>query len=153
MSLTGDLTHALEEALRLDTQGRTANAETRARWARLLEEAGAGTAVAGGFAAGMAGSAAAATRWTVDELAAVDRAILRAAAERGRFTADDVWAELPTDFPVTKGLGGRLVAAANRGAIVRTLETITSAREGAHGHGQRLAVWQRVAPHEAAAGA
>lgn len=104
------------------------------------------------FAAGMAGSNAAGAKWSDDERDAVDRAIRRAAASCRTFTADDVWAELPRDFPVTKGLAGRLVAAANAGAIRRTGDTVVSERTGAHGHGQRLGVWRRVDPHLPAAG-
>lgn len=151
MSLASELGAALAEAYRLDTSGRSASSDTRAKWARLLEQAGQGKATPEGFAAGMAGSAAAAGRWDEWQLSAVDRAIIRAAASLGRFTADDVWAELPADFPVTKGLGARLVAAANRGVIVRTVDTVTSRRDGRHGHGQRLAVWQRVHAHAEAA--
>ncbi len=150
MSLNRALAAALAEAYRLDTQGRSANADTRARWAKLLEQAGAGKATPEGFALGMAGSALAATRWTDEQVAAVDRAILRAAAGANRFTADDVWAELGDGIPVTKGLAGRLMAAAHRGAIVRTLDTVTSTREGVHGHGQRLAVWVGVRAEDAA---
>lgn len=145
--LERDLAAALAQAVRLDNVGACADTATRRRWALLLAEA---EVPVSGFAAGVAGSALAATKWDEDQAAAVDRAILRAALTYpAGFTADDVWAELPANFPVTKGLASRLMAQARRGAIVRTLRTVTSKREGTHGRGQRLAVWQRV-PHEAA---
>jgi hypothetical protein len=96
------------------------------------------------FERGLEGSARAAAKWTADEVAQVDAAI-EAVADRCRnvrtFTADDVWVELGSGFLVTKGLAGRLIAAANRGVLVNMGRTVLSKREGEHGHGQRLTVW------------
>lgn len=95
--------------------------------------------------AGIAASdLAAAYRWTPDELRAVDRAIEICAQGYDRFTADHIWRLLGDDFPVTKGLAGRLMAARNRRLIVGTGEIAFSQREGAHGHGQRLAIWKSL---------
>ncbi len=100
-----------------------------------------------GFDRGMEGSARAAAKWTDDEVKAVDDAILAVARRKdeakgwGDFTADDIWTELGDGFLVTKGLSGRLVAAANRGVIYNTDRTVLSTREGEHGHSQKLTVW------------
>ena len=58
-------------------------------------------------------------RWTRPEQNQVDAAIAHVAKTKGIFTADDVWQHLGDDFPVTKGLAGRLNAASRRG-IIRT---------------------------------
>jgi hypothetical protein len=104
------------------------------------------------------GTARAARKWTDDEVAAVDKAIAtvaRKAASRapflgavdgaGVFTADNVWRELGPEFPVTKGLTGRLIKAANDGIIRNTGTTRIADRGGDHDHGQRLCVWQAIA--------
>ena len=96
------------------------------------------------IAAGMAGSAAAAARWTAAQEATVDSAIRGAAERSPEITADHVWAVLPETFPVTKGLGSRLVAARRAGIIAPTDRVTTSQRKGVHGHGQRLAVWRSL---------
>lgn len=100
------------------------------------------------FARGMEGSARAAAKWTAEELAQVDAAIVSVAARartsrpmRPEFTADDVWLELGDEFLVTKGLAGRLIAASNRGVCHNAGRTVLSERDGEHGHGQRLTVW------------
>lgn len=80
-------------------------------------------------------------KWTPDQQQAVDAAIAVVARAKGRFTADDVWAQLGTDFPVTKGLAGRLNAAVRRGVIRNTGEVAHAKRGGAHDHAQRLTVW------------
>lgn len=116
------------------------------------------------------GTARAARRWTDEEVAAVDRAIRTVAAKCvakfreqrapahvddvllhvGRsdplleFTADNVWRELGPEFPVTKGLTGRLIAAKGDGVIRNTGTTRIADRGGDHDHGQRLTVWQAV---------
>lgn len=109
-----------------------------------------------GFDKGMAGSARAAAKWTDEEVTQVDDAIANVCNrllaqgseweddEVGAFTADDVWAELGPEFLVTKGLSGRLIAAANRGMIRSTGTTIISGRDGEHGHGQRLTLWEVI---------
>lgn len=98
-----------------------------------------------GFAAGLAGSAAASRAWTPEEVEAIDKAIRRAAFTAGAagFTADDVWKLCP-NVPVTKGLAARLNAAARAGWIRNTGETRTADRGGKHDHGQRLSVWVGV---------
>lgn len=88
-----------------------------------------------------AGSALAARRWTPEEVARVDAAIRTAAATGREFTADDVWELLP-GLLVTKGLAGRLMAAANAGLIRNTGKTAQARRGGEHDHAQRLSVWQ-----------
>lgn len=88
-----------------------------------------------------AGIARAAARWTGDELNAVDEAIATVARRGHPFTTDDVWNTLPVGFPVTKGIAGRLIAAANAGTIANSGTTVTSIRKGPHGHAQRLTVW------------
>jgi len=79
--------------------------------------------------------------WTQDQIHEVDRAILRVADRLDSFTADDIWEELGSGFPVTKGLAARLVSAQRRELITSTDRTRRSARGGAHDHGQRLTVW------------
>jgi hypothetical protein len=88
-----------------------------------------------------AGIARAAARWTPEELADVDHAIATVAERGVPFTTDDVWNTLPAGFPVTKGIAGRLISAANAGVIRNTGDTVISIRQGAHGHRQRLTVW------------
>lgn len=110
------------------------------------------------------GTLRAAAKWTQEEAAAVDQAI-RDVAHRKRssvdpglrswaiddgwvdleFTAADVWAELGPGFTVTKGLAGRLIAAAHAGLIANTGRT-TIAPKDAPGpnHGQRLTVWRAL---------
>ena len=80
-------------------------------------------------------------KWSPDQQAAVDAAIAVVARAKGRFTADDVWAQLGPDFPVTKGLAGRLNAAVRRKLIVNTGEVAHAKRGGLHDHAQRLTVW------------
>ena len=63
-------------------------------------------------------------------------------AQRGEpFTADDVWAELPADFPVNKGIASVLNTRVRAGIIINTGRTVISQRTGEHGHAQRLTVW------------
>jgi hypothetical protein len=85
--------------------------------------------------------AVAKAKWTPEQQAAVDAAIAVVARAKGRFTADDVWAQLGADFPVTKGLAGRLNAAVRRELIVNTGEVAHAKRGGLHDHAQRLTVW------------
>lgn len=80
-------------------------------------------------------------KWSPDQQAAVDAAIAVVARAKGRFTADDVWGQLGPDFPVTKGLAGRLNAAVRRKLIVNTGEVAHAKRGGLHDHAQRLTVW------------
>lgn len=96
------------------------------------------------FDRGMEGSEQAALRWTLDQVLAVDKAIRVVAERKQSFTADDVWAELGDEFPVTKGLSGRLKAAKNRGVLASTGDTAIASRGGSHDHGQRLAVWRSL---------
>jgi hypothetical protein len=60
------------------------------------------------------------------------------------FTADDIWIRLGDDFPVTKGMAARLIAASRRGLIENTGETRFSTRGGAHCHNQRLTLWRSL---------
>jgi hypothetical protein len=87
------------------------------------------------------------TRWTMFERWQVDRAIEKVASMRERFTTDAVWHVLGPDFPVTKGMTGRLMAAKGQGMIVPTGEVVFSQRTGEHGHGQRLSVWRSLVAH------
>jgi hypothetical protein len=97
------------------------------------------------FEVGMAASEAAADhKWTPIEAHMVASVIALLAQGRRPFTADDIWAELPADFPVTKGLASALNAQVRAGIIVSTGRTITSKRKGEHGHAQRLTVWSGV---------
>jgi hypothetical protein len=96
------------------------------------------------FERGMAGSAKAARKWTDDQIAQVDRAIRRVAYFMPRWTVDDVWQQLPADFPVNKGIGARLNKAARAGMIRATDRTQISKRTNEHGHGQRLTVWETI---------
>lgn len=96
------------------------------------------------FDRGMAASAASARRWTDEQVLQVDAAIIACRKFQAEFTADDIWARLPKDFPVTKGLAARLNAAANRGLIVATDRTRKSTRTDTHGHGQRLTIWRSL---------
>jgi hypothetical protein len=59
----------------------------------------------------IASQSSADARWTRIEQNQVDAAIAHVAKTKGIFTADDVWQHLGADFPVTKGLAGRLNAA------------------------------------------
>lgn len=87
------------------------------------------------------GTARAASCWTLEEIKAVDAAIDTVALLKEEFTADDVWEVLGPDFPVTKGLAGRLRSAVSRGMIRGTGKTAIARRGGSHDHGQRFNVW------------
>ena len=80
-------------------------------------------------------------RWTREQVADVDAAIRAVASFRRTFTTDDVWLELGPNFPIGKGITGRLNAAAHAGRIVSTGATVISVRKGEHGKSQRLTVW------------
>jgi hypothetical protein len=99
-------------------------------------------APAGAYEAGIAASELAARhRWTFLERLQVDGAIRAVAGRLAEFTADDVWSELGAEFPVTKGLAGRLNAAMRAGLIRASGRVTVSRRSGDHGHAQRLGVW------------
>ena len=101
------------------------------------------------------GIARAAARWTEEESALVDTAI-RQLAERlvvedglgiapREFTTADVWRELDGRVPVTKGIAGRMAAAASAGVIANTGRTVIAPRESTGpNHGQRLTVWRAL---------
>lgn len=93
------------------------------------------------FEKGMAMSALSARKWTDEQVKQVDQAILDCRKFLAEFTADDIWARLPKDFPVTKGLAARLNSASKRGLIMASDRTRKSTRTDEHGHGQRLTVW------------
>lgn len=93
------------------------------------------------FEKGMAESAKSARKWTPEQVKQVDEAILACRMFQPEFTADDIWARLPQDFPVTKGLASRLNSMAKRGLIMASDRTRKSTRSNEHGHGQRLTVW------------
>jgi hypothetical protein len=93
------------------------------------------------FARGMAGSDAAASRWSEEEVAAVDDAIAELAERGDPFTTDDVWALIP-EVPITKGIAGRLNRARHKGLIVNTGRLAIARRPSkVHNHAQRLSVW------------
>jgi len=96
------------------------------------------------FERGMAGSEKAARKWTDDQVQQVDQAIRDCAKFCPEFTTDDVWARLPKEFPVTKGIGSRLNSFARKGLIRATDRTRISKRDNKHGHGQRLTIWQSL---------
>jgi hypothetical protein len=97
------------------------------------------------FTEGMLASQSSAdARWTRPQQNEVDAAIRHVARAKGFFTADDVWKHLGDQFPVTKGLAGRLNAAARRGIIRNTGEMAYANRGGAHDHAQRLSVWAGI---------
>ena len=83
-------------------------------------------------------------KWTQQQIAAVDFAIVQVAKRLDRFTSDDVWIQLGPEFPVTKGMAGRLNGARARGLISNTGETSFSTRGGEHCHNQRLTVWESL---------
>lgn len=92
----------------------------------------------------MEASAKAARKWTDEQIAQVDKAIRRVALLRSKWTVDQVWEQLPDDFPVNKGIGARLNKAARAGMIRATDRTQISTRTNEHGHGQRLTVWETL---------
>lgn len=103
------------------------------------------------------GIARAAAKWTEEEVAAVDAAILAVVEKRRAYyggpgtdglrpaelTTADVWHQLGEDFPVTKGIAGRMLAAKGAGLIVNTGRTVIAPRDATGpNHGQRLTVWR-----------
>jgi hypothetical protein len=98
------------------------------------------------FGQGMRASHGAGSRWTDTQKAQVDLAIEWVATTNDEFTTDDVWRRLWTrygdDFPVTKGIAGRLNKAAREGRIRTTGRVRFAQRGGEHDHRQRLSVWQ-----------
>lgn len=82
-------------------------------------------------------------RWTARERAQVDAAILSVARRNLYFTADEIWGELPGDFPVSKGLSARLRRASRGGAVENTgSTTVKRGAWGPRSHRQRLSVWR-----------
>lgn len=96
------------------------------------------------FERGRRGSERASRRWTAEQVDAVDAAIENCARRLTEFTADDVWAALGDEFPVTKGLTARLVVARNAGLIAGTDQLRKTHRGGVHDKGQRLSVWRSL---------
>jgi hypothetical protein len=92
----------------------------------------------------LASQSSADARWTRPQQNEVDAAIRHVARAKGFFTADDVWKHLGDQFPVTKGLAGRLNAASRKGIIRNTGEMAYAQRGGAHDHAQRLSVWAGI---------
>lgn len=116
------------------------------------------------------GIARAGAKWTDEEVAHIDKAIRtvagtarriaeahrvrlgasgRATNALGMFpeelTTADVWQELGPDFPVTKGMAGRMLAAKGAGLIENTGRTIIAPRDATGpNHGQRLTVWRAL---------
>ena len=82
--------------------------------------------------------------WTPAEHAEVHAAVMRVAARRDTFTADDVWDELGDRAPVGKGLAGVLRGIAGHGHIRNTGTTVYTTRGGVHDAGQRLTVWSSL---------
>jgi hypothetical protein len=80
-------------------------------------------------------------KWTGEQQRRVDEAIVAVSRAKGLFTSDDIWEYLGAEFPVTKGLAGRLNAACKRGHIRNTGNVTQSKRGGLHCHGQRLTIW------------
>ena len=103
------------------------------------------------------GIARAGAKWADEEVAHIDTAI-RTVAARAKakaleapgyahdlITTADVWQELGPDFPVTKGMAGRMLAAKGAGLIANTGDTIIAPRESTGpNHGQRLTVWRAL---------
>ena len=88
--------------------------------------------------------ASANAKWTPEQQAQVDAAIVKMARMKPRFTADEVWYELGASFPVTKGMTARLMVAERRGVIKITGEITCAKRGGQHDHAQRLTIWQSL---------
>lgn len=105
------------------------------------------------------GIARAAAKWTEEESALVDLAIVsvrntvvRLYDHDGRtdtslleFTTADVWRQLNGTVPVTKGIAGRMLAAKAAGIIANTGRTVIAPQESTGpNHGQRLTVWRAL---------
>ena len=88
-----------------------------------------------------ASQSSAEAKWSPYQQRQVDAAIKAVATRLGVFNADDIWAELGNDFPVTKGLAARLNVAVRAGLIRNTGALAFAGRGGAHDHAQRLTVW------------
>lgn len=143
--MTNDVRRALRDALHHIERGTVPNGSRIRAWREL-----AGVPhVEGGTAAerGLEGSSRAARRWTDEESAQVDAAIVAVAAAAraaGRyFTTADVWVHLGPGFPVTKGIASKMTAAARDGIIANTgRHAFNDDPDRTHAHGQRLALWR-----------
>lgn len=83
-------------------------------------------------------------KWTEQQREEVRAAIRAVAAKQLFFTTDAVWEELGDEFPVTKGIASIMNAIKRENIITATNTTEISRRKNAHGHAQRLVVWQSV---------
>lgn len=88
----------------------------------------------------------ASNKWTALEKEMVREAIRRCAWEYIRFTTDQVWAELPKDFLVTKGMTAMLNALARLEVIENTGIKTFARRGGIHDHAQTLNIWRSLNP-------
>lgn len=118
--------------------------QAASRLAEMAARVAPATTVEDQVTAARAGSERAARRWTEAERALVYATICEVAAEKKRFTSDDVWRAVGEDAPMTMGLTALLRRAQKNGHIRPTSEHAYSQRpdRNDHDYGRHLRVWE-----------